>query len=152
MAAVSREVRETTVSEDNGTQYGSQYATPAPAYTDTGTAATETDPDAENIHGKHLAVRIIWFIDGVLMAILGLRFLLALFGGNAASGFVSFIYTVSQPFVAPFFGAFGYSANSYVAGHSYFEGYTLLAMLVYSLIAWGITKLITINRREPIHA
>lgn len=92
-----------------------------------------------------VASRIIWFAAGVIEAILVLRFVFALLGANPANAFANFIYTVSHPFVAPFFGLFRY--NGYTYGYSRFEVYTLVAMLFYALIAWGLSYLVTIGRR-----
>ena len=94
-------------------------------------------------HRQNLAERVVWYIAGVLLVLLGLRFLLSLLGANPSNGFANFIYSVSHPFVAPFFSLFSYH---YSYGASCFEVYTLVAMLVYALIAWGITSLLTINR------
>jgi len=54
-----------------------------------------------------------------------------------------FIYTVSRPFVAPFFSLFGYNLRY---GVSRFESYTLVAMLVYLILAWGIAKAFTLKK------
>jgi hypothetical protein len=93
----------------------------------------------------NVASRIIWFVAGVILMILGFRFLLALLGANPANGFVNFIYDVSQPLVAPFFNMFNY--NVIQNGVSRFEIYTLIAMLVYAAIAWGLSALVNIGRR-----
>ncbi len=105
----------------------------------------ERNPDAEQAHTQFTAVRIVWYIAGILLAILALRFLLALLGANPANAFANLVYSVSYPFVAPFFGLFNYNLRY---GVSRFESYTLVAMVVYSLIAWAIARLITINRDD----
>ena len=47
--------------------------------------------------------QIIWYIVGLIVIVIGLRFILLLLAaGNA--GFVNFIYNLSDIFVAPFFG------------------------------------------------
>jgi hypothetical protein len=61
--------------------------------------ATTSEPVRENI-----AERIIYIIGGVLLTLLALRVLLSLLGANRANGFADFIYGVTYPFVAPFFG------------------------------------------------
>jgi len=48
-----------------------------------------------------------------------------------------FLYNLSHIFVAPFNGIF----NDQALGRSVFEISTLVAMLVYALIAWGIVSL-----------
>ena len=80
---------------------------------------------------------ITYFILGVLEVILLLRLLLRLLGANEASGFVTFIYSLSHIFVGPFNGIF----NDQALGRSVFEASTLVAMIVYALLAWGIVSL-----------
>jgi hypothetical protein len=86
--------------------------------------------------------QIIWYILGIIEVLLALRFILKLTGANPFSGFVDFIYTASRPLAAPFYGIF----NVDVAGQSVFEWTTLIAMLVYALVAWGLVKLILLIR------
>jgi uncharacterized protein YggT (Ycf19 family) len=90
-----------------------------------------------------LASRIIWFVAGVILVLLAFRFVFILAGANQGSGFVDFIYSVSHPFAAPFFGIFGYHLNY---GVSRVELSTLVAMVVYALIAYGLERLLTIRR------
>ncbi len=88
------------------------------------------------------ATQIIWALLGIIEVILAFRFLLKLFGANPAAGFTSFMYTISYPFAAPFVSVFGLTQ---VQG-SIFEWTTLLAMLVFGLLGWGIVKLLTMSR------
>lgn len=90
-----------------------------------------------------LASRVVWFVAGVIIALLAFRFVLMLAGANRGSGFVDFIYNVSYPFAAPFFGIFNYHTTY---GTSRVELTTLVAIAVYALIAWGIERLLTIRR------
>lgn len=76
--------------------------------------------------------------------LLGFRFVLSLLGANTTNAFADFVYNVSRPFVAPFFSLFSYDNYSY--GVSRFEIYTLIAMAIYALVAWGVVKLATLNR------
>ena len=86
--------------------------------------------------------QIVWYILGILEVVLAFRFVLKLLGANAGAGFTSFIYSVSKPFAAPFLNVFRITR---VEG-SIFEWTTLLAMLVYWLIAWGIIKLFLMSK------
>ena len=86
--------------------------------------------------------QIIWYVFGLLEVLLAFRFLLKLFGANSGAGFTSFIYGVTQPFAAPFLNVFRITR---VEG-SVFEWTTLLAMLVYWLIAMGIAKLLVMGK------
>lgn len=106
-------------------------------------AATETREVSEaRTTGGTLVERIIWYVAGVLLVLLAFRFVLALLGANPDNGFANFIYTLSHPFVAPFFSLFGYNLR---LGVSHFETYTLVAMAVYAIVAWGLAKLATLN-------
>lgn len=89
----------------------------------------------------------IWFVTGLIEVVLAFRLVLRLFGANPASGFVDFIYTVSGPFVAPFSGIFSSPTTEGDMTVSVFETGTIVALVVYALIAWGLVKLVNLNRR-----
>jgi len=89
--------------------------------------------------------RVIWWVAGVILALLAVRFILALLGANPGNGFANFIYTTSHPFVAPFFSLFSFNQR---LGVGRFEIYTLVAMLVYALVAWGLARLATLGQAE----
>ena len=95
------------------------------------------DENARRANIRARITNITYFILGVLEVILLLRLLLRLLGANEASGFVTFIYNLSHIFVGPFNGIF----NDQALGRSVFETSTLIAMIVYALLAWGIVSL-----------
>jgi hypothetical protein len=83
----------------------------------------------------------VYFLLGVVEAILGLRFIFRLLGASEASSFVRFLYDISYPLMHPFLGIFTDPA----LGHgSVFEVSTLIAMLIYALLGWGVVALIRI--------
>jgi hypothetical protein len=86
------------------------------------------------------AVAIIGFVAGIVNVLIALRFVLRLLGASTQSAFVNAIYAVSAPMVAPFHGIFGDSAVNV----SYFEAAALVAIVVYALVAWGLTVLVRI--------
>jgi hypothetical protein len=86
--------------------------------------------------------QIVWYIVGLLEALLAFRFVLKLLAANPSAGFSSFIYKVSYPFAAPFLNVFNVTR---VKGNV-FKWTTLLAMFVYWLIAWGIVKLFFMSK------
>lgn len=92
--------------------------------------------------GGTLAKRIVYYIGGVIIALIALRFIFLLLGANQGSGFVDFIYGLSSIFVAPFVGIFGEPTF----GVSYVETSSIVAIVVYALITMGIGKLFTLNR------
>jgi len=89
------------------------------------------------------AIQAVWWIVGFVDILLAIRFLLKLLGGSTVSGFVTFMYNVTQPLVAPFHGIF----NTTVQGRSIFEPESLVAIAIYSLIGWGIVSLIHMMTR-----
>lgn len=86
--------------------------------------------------------QVVWYVLGVIELLLVFRFVLKLFGANAEAAFTSFIYGVTHVFVSPFSSVFNISQ---VEG-SVFEWTTLLAMLVYWVVAIGIIKLLLIGK------
>ena len=101
----------------------------------------DTVRTAGSADGRIVARRVIWYIAGVIIVLLALRFLLFMLGANRDSGFVDFIYNISAVFAAPFSGIF--PAPTY--GQFFFDTASLVAMLVYALIAWGLARLFTLN-------
>ncbi len=92
------------------------------------------------------AAQVVWFIVGIIIAFLALRFVLALLGANLANGFASFIYTLSDPFVAPFRGLL--QVGEFQAGVSRFELETIIAILVYALVGWGIASAVRLGSKN----
>ncbi|OGG85823.1 hypothetical protein A2392_00150 [Candidatus Kaiserbacteria bacterium RIFOXYB1_FULL_46_14] len=86
--------------------------------------------------------RIVWYVFYVVEALLAFRFILKLLSANSGAGFTEFIYSVSAIPLAPF--RFVFSNNA--IGSNVFEWSTLLAMLVYWVLVWGIIKLVLMTR------
>lgn len=103
-------------------------------------ASSERAPVVEQPRYNYRAAAAVGFIVGVVDVLIAGRFLLKLLGASAQSSFVSLIYGISSPLVAPFHGIFpssGSAANS-------FEPAALVAIAVYALIGWGAVVLIRI--------
>lgn len=86
--------------------------------------------------------QVVWYILGIIETLLAFRFVLKLLGANPSAGFSSFIYNITYLFAAPFLSVF---SKSQVAG-SVLEWTTLLAMLVYWILAIGIIKLFLMSK------
>jgi hypothetical protein len=95
-----------------------------------------------NKETMYRTTRYVWYIFSVIEVILLLRFGLKLLAANPGAGFTQLVYAVSGVFIAPFQYVFGAPS----AGGSTVEFSTLLALFVYWVIAWGIVKLIVMNR------
>lgn len=86
--------------------------------------------------------QIIWYVLGVIEVFLMFRIFLKAVGANAASGFASFVYAVSDSFAVPFAGVLGVSATS----GAVLEWSTFIAMAVYALVVYGIEQLLQIAK------
>lgn len=89
-----------------------------------------------------LLQRAVYYIVGFVITLLLFRMALLLLAANQSNGFVDFVYTISGVFASPFYGIFSYTP---VYGSSIFEISSVVAIFVYSLVGWGIVKLITIG-------
>jgi uncharacterized protein YggT (Ycf19 family) len=92
-------------------------------------------------------IALIWLVVAVVDIFIAARFIGLLLGASTESAFVSFVYGVSAPLVAPFEGIFGTPA----AGAHVFEVACLVAIVVYTLLAAGLVALLRIisGRRQP---
>jgi hypothetical protein len=91
---------------------------------------------------------LIYFLSGVLDLLLAFRFVLKLTGANPATAFVKFIYGMTQIFVMPFRGIFPAATTQGAVTTAVFEPQTLVAIVVYAAIAWGIVRLVEIFSRQ----
>lgn len=97
---------------------------------------------AGHASGSTVAQRVVYYIGGAIISLLGLRLVLLLLGANQGNAFVDFVYGLSGVFVAPFQGIFG----TPVYGNSVFDLSTVVAIIVYALLTVGIGKLFTLTR------
>ncbi len=89
---------------------------------------------------NYRAVQAVWLIASLIDALIAIRFALKLTGASTASSFVTFMYGITDPLVAPFQGIFANNVHSsYV-----FEPGDLVAIAIYALIGWALVMLIRI--------
>jgi uncharacterized protein YggT (Ycf19 family) len=84
----------------------------------------------------------VWFIVGIIDLFLLLRFAFLLFGARSV-GFANTLYSLTDPFIAPFKGIFT-TPND--AG-AYFSTATIVAIVVYLIIGWIVTRIIDLATR-----
>jgi len=116
-----------------------QQQTPASASA-SAPAPVERASTSEHAPYNFRAAAAIGFIVGVVDILIAARFLGKLFGASAHSAFVNFIYQVSGPLVAPFTGIFGDTGSR----TNTFETASLVALVVYAVIGWGLVVLVRI--------
>ena len=91
---------------------------------------------------------IIYFLFGALEVLLAFRLVLKLMGASLASAFVGLIYGLSGIFILPFEGIFRRWFSQGVETTSVLEPSTIVAIIVYAVLAWGIVKLARIFSGE----
>jgi hypothetical protein len=103
------------------------------------------DPEHPAESASIVAARLINLVIGIIIAFIVLRMILLLFGANQGNALVDLIYGISAVFVAPFYGMFG---NTPTFGASVFDVSSLVAIIAYALIGWGLVALTTIGLRD----
>jgi hypothetical protein len=82
-------------------------------------------------------------VTGIVTAILIIRFIFKLLAASTQASFVTFVYNVTQLFVAPFHGIF----NTEASGRNVFEPESVVAIVIYLLIGWGLASLVRVVTR-----
>ena len=90
------------------------------------------------------ATQIVWLVTSILEVLIGIRVLLKLLGANPQAGFARFIYGITALFLAPFTALFSNPS----AASAVLEISSLVAMLVYVLVAWGIVRIMWVSLEE----
>lgn len=111
--------------------------------------AAYAEPDAPLWYIK--SRNAIYYVLGVIEVLLAFRFIFRLLGANPLSGFVSFIYSITGIFIAPFWGIFNSFVSNGLAARSVFEPATVIGMAVYAIAAWGIVRLLKIKVSKDGH-
>lgn len=101
----------------------------------------EVKTAGRTVGGNVIAARVVYYLAGIVIALLALRIVLLLLAANPSSPFVNFIYNLSGVFAWPFYGVFGYQPSY---GSSTLELSSVLAIVIYSLVAYGLAKLFTL--------
>lgn len=118
------------------------------------TKETETvrEENAEPVEDKATSFQtveyLVYFLFGALEILLAFRLVLKLAGASVSSGFVGFIYGLTGIFTLPFKGIFRSGYTEGIETTAVFEPATLVAIIVYAVVAWGIVKLVQILSGE----
>ena len=88
---------------------------------------------------------LVYFLFGALEIFLAFRLVLKLMGASIGSSFVNIIYGLTGIFILPFEGIFRRGYTQGVETTSVLEPSTLVAIIVYAILAWGIVKLVRIS-------
>ena len=84
---------------------------------------------------------LLYYLLGIIEALLAFRFVLLLFGANIDAGFAQLIGTFTNPLMEPFKDLFDISGE---VGSNVFSPNIIVAMIVYALVFYGLAQLIRI--------
>ncbi len=95
-----------------------------------------------------MVARLVNVVVGIIVTILGLRILLLLLNANPDSGFVLWIYNISQPLLSPFQKIF--PSPEFGAGFV-LEFSAIFAIVVYMVIGWILLEIagLIFHARRP---
>jgi len=88
---------------------------------------------------------LVWLLFGILEALIGLRVFLKLIAANPNNPFAALVYNASYLFVWPFSGL----TRTPAAEGMVLDIPSIIAMLVYALVAWVVVRLIWIVLDRP---
>jgi hypothetical protein len=106
---------------------------------------SQREPEREQRILSFKASQLIWLLFGVLVATIGLRIGLKLIGANPDSLIVALIYGFTSLFLFPFTGLIGSPST----GNMVLELSSMFAMLIYTLIAWAMERIIWLIFYRP---
>jgi hypothetical protein len=107
-------------------------------------------PVSAEVSGTQTAGRLVYFLLGILEVLLVFRLIFKLAGASLGSFFVNAIYSLTGIFIMPFRGIFRQATATGVETTAILEPATVVAIIVYAVLAWGIVALIRIlsGKRE----
>lgn len=83
----------------------------------------------------------VWLLFAILVGLIGIRTGLILLGADMKIGFGMLVHGITQPFDLPFLMLFGEQAKATTRASTIEVG-SLVAIVVYLLLAWVITKIL----------
>ena len=102
--------------------------------------AVAYDPFESRRLAAYRITQLVYWIFGLIEGLIAIRFVLKALGANPSAGFAQFIYGITGPLVAPFYGLFGNPATQ----GSVLELNSIVALVVYALLGWLLAKLVWI--------
>lgn len=91
---------------------------------------------------------LVYFFFGALEILLAFRLILKIMGASLGNAFVGLVYGITGIFILPFQGIFHSGLAQGIETTSVFEWSTLIAIIVYAVMAWGIVKLLSVLSGE----
>jgi uncharacterized protein YggT (Ycf19 family) len=123
------------------------YTTPPPASSNVNVSGTGPGYVTTAAPGPlYWAKRIVSLLFGILFVLLAIRIVLLLLVANPGNEIVDFVYSVTEPFVAPFRGMFQF--DQVVAGDATLDFSAVVALIAWFLIYLLIMAILRIGDRR----
>jgi len=106
---------------------------------------TQKEPEREQRIFTFKATQLVWLVFGILETLILLRIVLKVLGANSVSPIATFIYGFTDLFLWPFKGLMGAPA----ADGMVLEISSLIAVVIYALIAYALAKIIWVIFYRP---
>lgn len=91
---------------------------------------------------------VAYLFLGALEILLTFRLVLKLMGASISSAFVRLIYVLTGVFIMPFEGIFRRGFTQGLETTSVLEPSTVVAIIVYAILVWGIVKIVRVLSGE----
>src|SRR5579872_228339 len=146
----AREVREVRDVDTTTPRVTEVHSTTVPRTDIDRVDAVAYDPYEGRRLAAYRTTQLVYWIFGLIEGLIAVRLVLKALGANPAAGFAQFIYGITAPLVAPFVNLFGNPSYQ----NSVLELSSIVALIVYALLAWLIAKLVWIlvgETRSAIH-
>ena len=107
--------------------------------------SVQREPEREHRIFTFKATQLVWLFFGILEGLIALRILLKLIAANPNSPFAAMLYGFTDIFLSPFAGLTATPS----AGGMVLELSSIIALIVYALIAWALERLIYVLFYRP---
>jgi uncharacterized protein YggT (Ycf19 family) len=133
------ERKDTEVVRDdiNGTVREESHVTQGPS----GMPVADSAAVVKSFNPARRAMELTYLVFGTIEGLLLIRLVLKLLGANPQAGFSTFIYGLTDVFMAPFRNLLPTVGGS---SGAVLETSVVIALIVYALIAWVLARLIAI--------
>jgi uncharacterized protein YggT (Ycf19 family) len=109
---------------------------------DTGAGpVTDSAEVVSSVAPTRRAIEVCYLVFGIIDGLLLIRLVLKLLGANPLAGFSSFVYGLTDVFLAPFRNLLPVVGGS---SGAVLEMSVVIAIIVYALIGWALARLIAI--------
>lgn len=134
---MERRDTETVRDDINGTVHEESHVTRGPA----GAPISDSAEVVRSFNPGRRAMELTYLVFGIIEGLLVIRLVLKLLAANPHAGFSTFIYGLTDVFMAPFRNLLPTVGSS---SGAVLEMSVIIAIIVYALIGWVLARLIVI--------